>query len=359
MRCLIFSTATKRSSTSFTECRRHFLQTRSSFDKAVRLLHEYCEKEFHTKANLSNLDHIDIGYTTDEVTDIDIQVYADLETYRIVVEYGGKTAREELFADLDEMNIALENLDFEELVSLSDEEKRLSGVMTDKEQFFSECDLAKLLSKTSLAWDEIESLGFIFFDEGYIDRHIPNEKGHFGNGTVVDEAKAFELARRYQSGEDISKELTEGLFLYGDSSIPETRIPFENKFLEYLEVGITPTDNGYSVQYHHLSREITFEEIAVDRAYTKQGEEKQVDFINVVAWRNSAEFLCKYFSKGQRIGVVGSVRTGSYMDENGIKRYTFEVYADRLEFVERKDNGSSSSAQDEEYIPHDEDLPFN
>ena len=91
------------------------------------------------------------------------------------------------------------------------------------------------------------------------------------------------------------------------------------------------------------------------------GEEKQVDFINVVAWRNSAEFLCKYFSKGQRIGVVGSVRTGSYMDENGIKRYTFEVYADRLEFVERKDKdtGGSFAAQDEEYIPHDEDLPFN
>lgn len=101
--------------------------------------------------------------------------------------------------------------------------------------------------------------------------------------------------------------------------------------------------------------------IAVDRAYTKQGEEKQADFINIVVWRNSAEFLCKYFKSGQRIGVQGSVRTGSYMDNNGIKRYTFEVYADRIEFVERKDkdNGSSSTAQDEEYIPHDEDLPFN
>lgn len=86
--------------------------------------------------------------------------------------------------------------------------------------------------------------------------------------------------------------------------------------------------------------------IAVDRAYTKQGEEKQVDFINVVAWRNSAEFLCKYFSKGQRIGVVGSVRTGSYMDENGIKRYTFEVYADRLEFVERKDREQDTATSE-------------
>lgn len=99
--------------------------------------------------------------------------------------------------------------------------------------------------------------------------------------------------------------------------------------------------------------------IAVDRPYTKQGEEKQADFINVVAWRNSAEFLCKYFVKGQRIGVQGSVRTGSYIDENGIKRYTFEVFADRLEFVERKENGSSSAAQDEDYIDNEDDLPFN
>ena len=98
--------------------------------------------------------------------------------------------------------------------------------------------------------------------------------------------------------------------------------------------------------------------IAVDRAYTKQGEKKQVDFINVVAWRNSAEFLCNYLSKGQRIGEQGSVRTGSYMDENGVRRYTFEVYADRLEFVERKDNNTSSAVQDEEYIPDDDDLPF-
>lgn len=109
--------------------------------------------------------------------------------------------------------------------------------------------------------------------------------------------------------------------------------------------------------------------IAVDRAFTKQGEDKKADFINVVAWRNSAEFLCKYFSKGQRIGVQGSVRTGSYMDTNGIKRYTFEVYADRLEFVERKEQSSSSAGTNDDMgenqadfedmpIPHEEDLPF-
>lgn len=109
--------------------------------------------------------------------------------------------------------------------------------------------------------------------------------------------------------------------------------------------------------------------IAVERAYSKQGEEKKTDFISVVAWRNSAEFLCKYFTKGQRIGVQGSVRTGSYIDTNGIKRYTFEVYADRLEFVERREQRSSSANTDENFsenqddfadmpIPHEEDLPF-
>lgn len=55
---------------------------------------------------------------------------------------------------------------------------------------------------------------------------------------------------------------------------------------------------------------------------------------------------------------MGSVRTGSYIDENGIKRYTFEVYADRLEFVERRDS-SSLSSQEEKYIPNEDDLPFD
>ena len=107
--------------------------------------------------------------------------------------------------------------------------------------------------------------------------------------------------------------------------------------------------------------------IAVDRIFTKKGEEKQTDFLNIVAWRNSAEFLCRNFSKGQRIGVQGSVRTGSYMDNNGIKRYTFEVWSDRLEFADGKDTCRSSASNDDytpdnqgdfEYIPHEEDLPF-
>lgn len=97
--------------------------------------------------------------------------------------------------------------------------------------------------------------------------------------------------------------------------------------------------------------------IAVDRAFQKQGEERQTDFINIVAWRSSAEFLCRYFKKGQRIGVTGSVRTGSYMDRDGIKRNTFEVYADRLEFVERKEKSSSSESTNS--VPTDNQENFS
>ena len=62
--------------------------------------------------------------------------------------------------------------------------------------------------------------------------------------------------------------------------------------------------------------------IAVERSYSKQGEEKQVDFINCVAWRQQAEFISKYFSKGRMIALEGNLRTRTYDDKNGTKRNT-------------------------------------
>lgn len=103
--------------------------------------------------------------------------------------------------------------------------------------------------------------------------------------------------------------------------------------------------------------------IAVDRAFVKQGEERQADFINIIAWQKTAEFICRYFGKGNRIAITGQIRTGSYTDKDGNKRYTFEVWADNVEFCEaKKNNGDASSADsgnDEfEEIPNAEDLPF-
>ena len=75
--------------------------------------------------------------------------------------------------------------------------------------------------------------------------------------------------------------------------------------------------------------------IAVDRAY-KKGEEKQTDFLNVVAWRQTAEFVSKWFTKGNLIGIEGSIQTRKFTDKNGNNRTAFEIVANNVHFVESK-----------------------
>ncbi len=82
--------------------------------------------------------------------------------------------------------------------------------------------------------------------------------------------------------------------------------------------------------------------VACDRNFAAKGEERQADFITVVAWRQTAEFVSKYFSKGNMIVVEGNLRTGSYNDKKypDVKHYTTEVYADQVYFGESKKNGN-------------------
>lgn len=84
--------------------------------------------------------------------------------------------------------------------------------------------------------------------------------------------------------------------------------------------------------------------VAVDRAYQRQGTERQTDFINVVAWRQTADFISKYFRKGQMIAVQGSIQTGSYEDKNGNKRSTFEIVADNVSFCGSKAETGAANA---------------
>ena len=85
--------------------------------------------------------------------------------------------------------------------------------------------------------------------------------------------------------------------------------------------------------------------VAVDRSYQKQGQEKQTDFINVVAWRQTADFVSKYFRKGQMIAVQGSIQTRSYEDRNGNKRTAVEIVADNVSFCGSKaESGSAGNA---------------
>jgi len=130
-----------------------------------------------------------------------------------------------------------------------------------------------------------------------------------------------------------------------------------------LELKHTP--NGVSV---------TSFTIAVDRSYVKSGQERQADFIDIVCWRGTADFCCKYFRKGQLIAVQGAIQTRNYTDSQGNKRKAFEVVADNVHFTEsKKDNPqgnkstydttgtapySDSASNDFEEIPSSNDLPF-
>ena len=126
--------------------------------------------------------------------------------------------------------------------------------------------------------------------------------------------------------------------------------------------------------------------IAVNRSYVKQGAERQADFIDIVAWRNTAEFICRYFKKGQMMAVSGSIQTRTYTDKEGKNRKAFEIVADNVYFTESKGSSgsgnssygnsgytggtasyepaaektaySAGSADDFTVIANDDDLPF-
>lgn len=102
--------------------------------------------------------------------------------------------------------------------------------------------------------------------------------------------------------------------------------------------------------------------LAVDRSYVKAGEERQTDFITVVAWRGTAEFVCKYFRKGQLMAVQGSIQARNFTDKDGNKRKAFEVVADNVHFAESKKEKTDIARDDHqtdfEEIPSDDDLPF-
>ena len=112
--------------------------------------------------------------------------------------------------------------------------------------------------------------------------------------------------------------------------------------------------------------------VAVDRGYVRAGEERKADFINVVCWRQTAEFVTRYFSKGSMIAVQGSIQTGSY-EKDGVKRSTFEIVADNVSFCGSKSESGTSAApradvaapsfsngsvDDFAALADDDDLPF-
>ncbi|MBR2868216.1 MAG: single-stranded DNA-binding protein [Clostridia bacterium] len=92
--------------------------------------------------------------------------------------------------------------------------------------------------------------------------------------------------------------------------------------------------------------------VAVDRRFVRQGEERQADFIDIIAWRQTAEFISKYFRKGSMIAVQGSIQTRMYEDKNGNKRKAVEIVADNASFCGSKaESGTGGYGRNDGFAP--------
>jgi len=111
--------------------------------------------------------------------------------------------------------------------------------------------------------------------------------------------------------------------------------------------------------------------IAVNRRFTNQQGVREADFINIVAWRQTAELCARYLSKGRKVAVEGSIQTRSYDAQDGTKRYVTEVVADNVEFIGSNQQGEARPRQDSVPLPpepsytpggftevDDDELPF-
>lgn len=113
--------------------------------------------------------------------------------------------------------------------------------------------------------------------------------------------------------------------------------------------------------------EVTSFTIAVERSYTKSGEQRQADFIDCVAWRKTGAFICQYFKKGSMIAVTGEIQTRNYEDKNGNKRKAVEVVVDEVSFTGERNDGTTAAPMASQPQPApaptldidtDDDMPF-
>ena len=119
------------------------------------------------------------------------------------------------------------------------------------------------------------------------------------------------------------------------------------------EPELKSTPNGVSV--------IRFQ-VACDRNYQRSGQDRQADFIDCVAWRQTAEFIGRYFHKGDMIGIEGTIQTSNYTDKDGNKRKQIEVLANNVSFCGGKsENGSqgTQTAQNEQYTQGGMDIDYD
>ncbi len=97
--------------------------------------------------------------------------------------------------------------------------------------------------------------------------------------------------------------------------------------------------------------------IAVDRDFVRQGEERQADFFDVICWRQTADFVNRFFHKGSWIAVNGSMQTRSYDDRNGVRRMAYEVIASNVSFCSSRENNGSGNGSYQSSRPAEPQQP--
>ena len=103
------------------------------------------------------------------------------------------------------------------------------------------------------------------------------------------------------------------------------------------------------------NKQVTSFTLAVNRRFAKEGEERQADFINIVAWGKTAEFCSKYFKKGRQVGVIGRIQTRNYEDDKGVKHYITEVIAEEVYFADSKKEDSNTTTEQTGFNVIDDD----
>ena len=95
--------------------------------------------------------------------------------------------------------------------------------------------------------------------------------------------------------------------------------------------------------------------IAVNRTFANSQGEREADFINIVAWRRQAENICQYLDKGSQVSIDGRIQTGSFTGQDGNRRYTTEVVADNVQFLESRRNQNNTTPYDYQDAPAPEE----
>ncbi|MDD3187445.1 MAG: single-stranded DNA-binding protein [Bacilli bacterium] len=106
------------------------------------------------------------------------------------------------------------------------------------------------------------------------------------------------------------------------------------------------------LRYTNSNLPFTRFSVAVNRNFTNNQGQREADFINVIVWRKQAENVCNYLDKGSRVSVEGRIQTGSFDDKDGNKRYTVEVAADSVEFLDTRAE-SQARTQNQGPTPYD------